>query len=231
MSMKSVYFATSMILLAVLSGCSVIQLVQTVQGVNNARSGYQVYEAGSSIKAIKDHTPVFKDYQVAFISVDVQPRKADAAQMKAALEAAYDRSVNDMAQRLGLSVACFPYDQAKVESATDALVIQVTEVKGSTLTTIMSGENIHATVKYIDKKTARVLAEEEFKPLKGYDNMIGIMTISAMAKLMGNGPASTGGSAPSEADQKAWNDKVMKMSNEQKYPIVTPEEKAIIEKG
>ncbi len=210
-----------------------MQVVQAVQTANNARSGYQGYEALSMMKSIKDKTPVFKDYQIAFVSVEVKPRKADANAMDKAMAEAYSRSISDMAKELGLNVVCKPYVQAEVEATPDALVIQVEEVATSTLTTVMSGENIHATVKYIDKKSAKLLVEEEYKPLKGYGNMIGIMTASAMIKMMGNGPAATNGAAASEAEQKAWANKVSNFASEKskKYPILTDEEKTLFAQG
>ncbi len=145
---------------------------------------------------------------------------------------AYSRSITDMAKELGLAVVCKPYVQAEVESVPDALVIQVEEVPVSTVTALLSGENIHAKVRYIDKKTASLLVEEEYKPIKGYGDMIGIMTSSAMVKMMGNGPAANGRTA-SEAEQKAWAEKVSKFANEKskKYSILTDEEKALLAQG
>lgn len=216
-----------------LQGCGALGLIQAVQTANSVRSGYQGYESVSMMKSVKDKTPVFKDYQVAYVSVDVQPRKVDSAVMDNAMAEAYSRSITDMAKELGLNVICKPYNQSEVEATSDALVIQVAEVNTAGVTRVMSGENIHAAVKYIDKKSAKILAEEDYKPLQGYGNFIGIMTSSAMVKMMGNGPRTADGSAPSEADQKAWADKVTKFANEtsNKYPILTDEEKEMFSQG
>ncbi len=213
-----------------LGGCSALQIAQ---GAMNARSAYQGYEAASMMKTVKDKTPVFKSYQAAYVSVEVQPRKGSADQVGNAMAKAYSRSINGMAKELGLPVICKPYGQAEVEAAPDALIIQITEVRPSTIGTVMSGENIHATVKYIDKKSARLLVEEEYNPLKGYDAMVGIMSSSAMVKMMGNGPATADGSKPSEAEQKAWAEKVNKFVKEDssKYPLLTPEERVLLAKG
>jgi hypothetical protein len=233
--MGKILFALCSGLLAciVLSGCQITQALQAVQSVNNARSGYQAYEAFSMAKSVKDKTPVFKDYRLAFVSADVQPRNNNADEVNKAMAEAYSRTINDMAKELGLSVVCKPYSQAEVETVPDALIIQIQEVKLSTVGKVMSGENIHATAKYIDKKSAKILVEEEFNPLKSYDAMIGIMSSSAMVKMLGNGPTTADGSKPSETEQKAWGEKAKKFINEKssKYPIITPEEKLILAKG
>ena len=220
------YFIVVVFFALLLSGCGAVQLVQSAV---NARAAYQGYEAYSMMKTIKDKTPVFKSYQIVFVSVDVQPRKAGTAEVNAAMMDVYSRSINDMAKELGLAISCKPYSQAEVEAASDALIIQVAEVKTSKVGAIMSGENIHAKVTYIDKKSARALVEEEYNPLKNYEAMIGIMSSSAMVKMMNNGVKESA----SDAEKKQWQDTVMKFVKEgsKKYPIVTSEEKKVLAKG
>lgn len=211
-----------------LSGC-LTTAVQTVQGIQSMRAGYQGYETFSMVKKIKDKTPVFKEYNVAFIDVEIQPRKGDAGQIASAIKEAYSRSITDMAKDLNMPVVCKPYDMVAVGEAQDALIIQIEEVKTGAITSFMSGENLHVRARYIDKKTAKVLTEEEHKPLKSYGHMLHTLTVSAMMKLIGPGPDEKA----SETEKKEWSAKIQDFfnNNSAKYPVVTAEEKKVLGEG
>jgi len=214
-----------------ISACSVGSAVQTLGMVNNVRAGYQGVESIATIKSVKDKTPVFRNYNSAFVMVDVQPRGGSAIEINRTIETVYSRTVNDLAADFDMRLTCKPYTQVDVEALDSALIIQVYEEKRSTIGKLLAGENIHALVRYIDKKSAQVLAEEELNSQNNYEVMISLMSTSAMLKIIGNGPAASDRNV-SETEQKTWAEKVKAITNgKKKYPMLLPSEKEILAKG
>lgn len=183
--------------------------------VMTAGSVYQGYESISALKNVKAKEPVFKRYRNAFVLADVQPKKGDSSKMNAAIERAYSRTINEMAREMGLDLVCQPYDESAVSANPDALIIQVEEIKSTLLGKLASGGKINISAKFIDKKTARCLDEENYKVSKNYHQVLGVISISSMLKMNGNNKTNSG---------------ILKriMENRNKYPIVTAREKDLL---
>ncbi len=188
-----------------------------------ARSVYQGYESFSSLKDIKGKLPIFKDYRDAFVLIESQPRKYSPAEVNTAMQSTYSRTVNEMARELGLDLFCRPYNGPEVSNTQDALIIQVEEVKPSLFGKIVSGEKIHASVKFIDRRTAKCLDEETFNSSSTYKDLIGMVSFSTMLKMTEN----------KYDAKKQTTPQILKslMENRDKYPIMTAQEKSILSQG
>lgn len=197
-----------------LNGC----VLSVLMPVMTAGSVYQGYESISAIKNVKDKEPVFEKYRNVLVLVDVQPKTGEAAKMNAAMERAYSRTINEMAGELGLNFVCRPYDEAEVSDNQDALVIQIEELKSSLLEKLASGGKINISAKFIDKKTARCLKEENYRISKSYQEVLGVISFGSMVKMNG---------------KKKSNADIMKsiIENRNKYPIMTAQEKSILSQG
>ncbi|MFB3925867.1 MAG: hypothetical protein ACE14T_07405 [Syntrophales bacterium] len=205
-----------------INGCFAEALV-AVQAVLTAKSVYQGYEdVTSSRKNVQDTTPVFNRYRVAFISVDVQPKKANPEDVNKTIVAVYCRTVNDMARKFGLNTICLAYDEKEVASRSDALVIQVEEIKPNLLGRMISGGKLYASVKYIDKKSAKFLSEEKYELARDYREMVRVAANSAMVKMCVSVGCGQKSSAEIARKRKGLGSE---------YPIITVKEKEILSEG
>lgn len=212
--------AAGMIFMAV-TGCF-METLWVASTALSVKTAYNGYETLSSMKDVKDGSPAFKDYRKALVSVDVQPRKDNSEVVNRMVEKIYSRTLNDMARQYGLSLQCEPYSRKGLAESDDALVIQVREKKPSFWGKIMSGEKIHASIKYVDKKTAKVISEQNYKIARDYEAMIRLMTASALLRL----GASENGRNPS------WGAAAEKIVTQDKnYPNLTDEERAVLSRG
>jgi hypothetical protein len=219
--MKKLLLVLSFISVFVLNGC-LIEAFYVCSTLLTAKSAYNGYETITSLKSIKEGPPIFREYQVAYISIDVQPRKENSESVNHIMENVYCRTANAMSRESGSKLTFRPYDGEQVAACADALIIQVKENKPSMIGKIMSGDKIHASVKYIDKKSVRSVCEERYDIARDYQEMIGLMSMSAMLKM----------SKPTDVDQNSWIAVIKKLQDHQKkYPIVTAEEKEILSKG
>jgi hypothetical protein len=193
-----------------LNGC----LPNALFPLMTAGSVYQGYASISALKNVKGKEPVFKKYRNAFVLVDVQPQRGDSAKMNAAMEGAYSRTISEMAREMGLDLVCRPYETSEVSDEPDALVIQVEEVKSSLLEKLASGGKMNISAKFIDKKTARCLDEENYNVSKSYYDVLGVISFSSLLKMNGDNTTNSG---------------IFKsiMENRKKYPIVTAKERAL----
>jgi hypothetical protein len=212
--------AVVMIFMAV-TGCF-METLWVASTALSVKTAYNGYETLSSMKDVKDRSPAFHDYRKALVSVDVQPRKDNPEVVNRMVEKIYSRTLNDMVRQYGLSLQCEPYSRKGLDESDDALVIQVGEKKPSFWGKIMSGEKIHASIKYIDKKTAKVICEQNYKIARDYEAMIRLMTASALLRL----GASENGRNPS------WGATAEKIITQDKnYPNLTDEERAVLSRG
>lgn len=218
--MKRIALTAFLVLSALsLTGC----LPTALLPIMTAGSVYQGYETISALKNVKDKAPVFKQYTSAFVLADVQPKKEDSAKMNAAMESAYSRTVNEMARELGLALVCRPYNRSEVSHTSDALIIQVEEKKSSLLEKLASGGKMNISLKFIDKKTARCLDEENYRISRDYQDVVGVVSFSSMLKMKGEGD---------NADKMSSFDILKSIKeNRNKYPIVTAQERDLFSKG
>jgi len=210
--MKRTDFAALLFFSAVfLNGCMPSALLP----VMTAGSVYQGYESIAALKNVKDKKPVFKKYRNAFVLVDVQPKTRDSVKMNAAMERAYSRTISEMAREMGMDLVCRPYDTSDFSDKPDALIIQVEEVKSSLLGKLASGGKMKISVKFIDKKSARCLDEENYNVSKNYHDVLGVISFSSMLKMNGD---------------NTTNSAIFKniMENREKYPIVTARERELL---
>lgn len=203
----------------VLNGCF-MEILWVASTALSAKTAYNGYETLSSMKDVKDGSPAFNNYRRTFVSVDVQPRKDSPEVVNRMVETVYSRTLNDMARQHGLDLECKPYTQEALAASDNALVIQVREDKPSFWGRVMSGEKIHASVRYIDKKNAKVITEQNYNISRDYEAMIRLMATSAFLKL------SSSGRDPSWATTAG---KFIKQDVD--YPKLTEEEKNVLSRG
>ena len=165
--MKKLLLVLSFISVFVLNGC-LIEAFYVCSTLLTAKSAYNGYETITSLKSIKEGPPIFREYQVAYISIDVQPRKENSESVNHIMENVYCRTANAMSRESGSKLTFRPYDGEQVAACADALIIQVKENKPSMIGKIMSGDKIHASVKYIDKKSVRSVCEERYDIARDY---------------------------------------------------------------
>ena len=205
-----------------LNGC-LYETYWVVSTALTAKTAYNGYETISAMKNLKDKAPLMVHYEQAYVSMNVQPRKEKPDYVDYVSEQVYSRTINAMADEAGVRLICTPYKNAAIQNSPDAVIIQVEEKKPSFWGKIMSGHKIHARVTYIDKKTSKSLAEEDYDGVAGnYEDMIAIMTKAAFGKISGL----------TESQQGSWTAAIKGLADhKQRYPIITAAEKEVLQKG
>lgn len=215
------WMIAALIVFSTVTGCF-METLWVASTALSVKTAYNGYETLSSMKDVKDGCPAFGNYGKIFVSADVQPRRDDPELVNRTVEEVYSRTLNGMARQHGLSMQCEPYSRKGLAESGDALVIQVREKKPSFWGKIMSGEKIHASIRYVDKITAKVIAEQDCKAARDYEAMIRLMAASALLKI----GALKNGRNPS------WSATLEEVVKQDKnLQNLTDEERAVLSRG
>ena len=183
-----------------------------------AKSAYNVCESIRVRKHVNDRTSLSQHYRKIFVSINVQPKQGSPEAVNRICERVYSQTINEMAKESGVDLVSIPHDAVAMQSQTDAVVIQVEEKAPSLWKRIVSEKKIHATVDYIDKRTAKSFARENYDGVAGnYEEMIDLITRRTFLKIARPG-----------LKQESWLDAIRRLGTEIRLVETLSEKEVLI---
>ncbi len=212
---KTILAALVLYGLMFLNGCAPLMIASSAL---TAKSAYEGYETVTSIKNVNEKSPALGDYQNVFISFDVQPRNGKREELNRLLESIYVRNIKEIAAGNGWKVNCKAHDLRMLASGKDALIIQVREQKPSFWNRLVSGDKVHTSIDYIDRKSSMVIIGQA-DVSKNYEELMRRLVLAAVAKLN-----------PGKNNRTAWSAAVAYFRDHDQS-LMTEQERLILRKG